>query len=209
VWEALDGRAETGDEVVSAFEKSFRNELKRKIEGELLSPYGLDREIFLRRGRAYFGDEEFTRLVYQINAMRLETSFLIAGYEPSGLPRLFSITDPGVSENHTSIGFHAVGSGWVNALGSLYRTYDGDLPRDDLIYRVCEAKFLGEKAPGVGKRSFVDVIAPDGTHQGLFPEFVEPLKAIWKKEGSPPIPPAARLAIAKIHGVGWSKEPPS
>jgi len=151
-------------------ERAFREALKRKIEGEILSPYGLDRATFLRRGRGWFGDEEFVRLLYQINAARLETSFLVVGFEPNENPRIFCVEDPGVWNQYESLGFHAIGTGWVRAVGSLYTTYDTDLTTDELIYRVCEAKFLSESAAGVGKRTIIDVINRDGKHEGLYPE---------------------------------------
>jgi hypothetical protein len=209
VYDLISRTPETSSEIVSAFESAFRNQLKRKIEGELLSPYGLDRSAFLREGRAYFGDEEFSRILYQMRGIRLDTSFLLAGYEPSGLPRLFSIVDPGISENVSALGFHAIGSGYVRALGSLYTTYNSDFTIEDLIYRICEAKFLGESASGVGERTFVDIVAPDGTHKGLSPELVEPIREIWKARGIPPVPSDAHAKIAAtIQAIHWSKEPP-
>ena len=59
------------DVVSKAFEAAFREELQRKIEGDLLSPFGLGRDRFLREGRGYFGDKQFTQMVYQINGTRL------------------------------------------------------------------------------------------------------------------------------------------
>jgi len=182
VYGLLEGKQESFDEVVAAFEKAFRLALKRKIDGELLSPYGLDRDAFFKRGRGYFGEEEFSRILYQLNAIKLETSFLVVGFDPNSFPQIFSVFDPGVFEDHNHLGFHAIGTGWMRALGSLYGTYDGDLSTLDLIYRLCEAKFLGESALGVGKDTFIDVISPDGTHQVLYPQQVEPIRSIWLKK---------------------------
>jgi hypothetical protein len=201
---------ETSADVVKAVEKAFRDELKRKIEGELLSPYGLDRDTFLREGFAGLGEHHFNRLASEIASVRLDTSFLIAGYEPdNGAPKLISAADPGTHEYHNSLGFCAIGAGWAQALGSLYNTYKPDLSRDDLIYRICEAKFLSESALGVGKRTVVLIVAPDGSHKGLYPEFVEPIREIWLRQGRPPVPQDFYTKVkGTIHEIKWSKGPP-
>jgi len=201
---------ETSADIVSAMEKAFRDELKRKIEGELLSPYGLDRDTFLREGFADLGEQQFNRLASEIASVRLKTSFLIVGYEPDNLaPKLISIADPGIHEYHNGLGFCAIGAGWVQALGSLYNTYKPDLSRDDLIYRICEAKFLSESALGVGRRTVVLTIAPDGSHKGLYPEFVEPIREIWLRQGRPPVPKDFYAKIKDtIHEIKWSQGPP-
>jgi hypothetical protein len=142
----LVGGAENGKNVRAAAEKAFREELNHKIEGELLSPFGLSRKEFLEGGKEYFGSEEFQRILYQLNAIRLDTSFIIAGFDENGTPHLFSIADPGITENHLHLGFHAIGTGWLRCAGSLYGTYESDLSTPDLIYRLCEAKFLSEWA---------------------------------------------------------------
>ncbi len=105
---------ETEADVRAAVEHAYREELERKIEGEILSPFGVDRNTFLRRGRAWFGDQQFDRLAYAISACSLDLDLLIAGYEPSGLPRIFSISNPGVYESHErtgiSLDWHGIAS---------------------------------------------------------------------------------------------------
>jgi hypothetical protein len=199
---------ETFSEVESAFLLAFREELKLKIEGEILGPFGIDRETFLKKGREFFGDIEFSRLLAQISAAGLETDFLVAGFEPNGWPRIFSVSDPGVSEVHSNLGFSAIGSGSPRAFNSLCSTYDPGLSTVDLVYRMCEAKFLGESAYGVGKNTFVIVIAPNGNQQRLRPEHVETIRPIWEKQGIPPVPIEAFGAISlNLQEMNWAKRP--
>lgn len=94
----LHAADESGASVRTAAEKAFRDELGHKIEGQLLSPFGLTRKEFLEQGKNYFGDEQFTRLLYELNAINLDTHFIIAGFELDGAPHLFSVVDPGISE---------------------------------------------------------------------------------------------------------------
>jgi hypothetical protein len=73
------GGEKTSEEVVKVVEDAFRDELKRKIEGEVLSPYGLDRDTFLDKGLSHFGDKHFNHLVNQVALITLDTSFLDSG----------------------------------------------------------------------------------------------------------------------------------
>jgi hypothetical protein len=197
---------EGGESVRAAAQNAFRDELCHKIEGRLLSPFGLTRKEFLEHGKSYFGDEQFTQILYQLNAINLDTSFIIAGFDLDGTAHLFSVVDPGITEDHLSLGFHAIGSGSQRCVGALFGTYESSLSTVDLIYRLCEAKFLGESAMGVGKKTFVDVFSHNGIHQGLIPDLVEPIRTIWQKEGLSPLPSSARAEISRsLHAIGWTK----
>jgi hypothetical protein len=138
----LSNTDESGESVRVAAENAFRDELNRKIEGQLLSPFGLTRKEFLEQGKSYFGDEQFTRMLYDLNAISLDTSFIIAGFDLDDTPHLFSVVDPGVTEDHLSLGFHAIGTGARQCVGALFGTYNSNLTTVDLIYRLCEANFL-------------------------------------------------------------------
>jgi 20S proteasome alpha/beta subunit len=178
-------------EVREAIGAAFRDGLREKIEGEILSPFGLDRKTFVRQGRAFFGNREFAQLVGDIKRENLETEALVVGFEPKGAPRLIHVSDRGVCRQEEHAGFHAIGMGDVIALGSLCTHYDQIKDVTELIYRVSEAKFLAESALGVGKRTVVMVLRHDGTHRWLDPDQVEHLRIIWNTEGRPPIPDTA------------------
>lgn len=193
-------------EVIHAFELAFQAELTRKIENEILSPFGIDRATFLRRGRAWFGDDHFGRLLYQINAEKLETEFLVAGFEPHGQAHVFSVHDPGVSVIHDAVGFYAIGAGQTMALGSLFAAYDADLKVNEMVYRICEAKFAGESALGVGKKTFLEMMTPDGRCKALRPEQVERLRPVWEQEKRPPPSKAIEIIDAELHEIVWHPE---
>jgi hypothetical protein len=185
--------SETEADVRAAVENAYRVELKRKIDNDILGPFGIDGETVIRRGRAWFGDQQYDRLVYAIGACRLDLDLLIAGYEPSGLPRIFSISDPGTYESHERTGFHAIGSGSLRGRGSLFSSYDPTLKKSELVYRACEAKFLGESALGVGKQTYVLTFSLNANQQAeyqtLYPEDVDAkIRPRWESEGKPPIP---------------------
>jgi hypothetical protein len=202
----LQGKDETEVEVRTNAEEVYREEVRKKIEAEILSPYGIDRATFLRRGRAWFGDEEFLRILYQINNCKLEIELLFAGFEPNGWPRIFSVDDPGSSVNHERTGFHAIGSGYLRALASLYTHYEAGLSKKELIYRMCEAKFLGEIALGVGRKTYMLSFSSSGDYESMYPEDVEEVRAIWDQKGKPPIPVEAIARITqKLRTTKWQK----
>jgi ATP-dependent protease HslVU (ClpYQ) peptidase subunit len=202
-----DGRPETLETMVSVFEEAYRAALKRKIERTVLTPFGLDRDAFIRDGLRQFGKAEFARLLYTAEAVALKTDFMLAGINPQGWPRIFSVEEDGV-HHHDRLGFYAIGSGADLANASLYATYDAALPTNDLIYRLCEAKFRGESALGVGKQTVVLTVDKDGKHERLLPEHVAPIRAAWERDGRPPVPPDALAAIAANLAPlkGWRKD---
>lgn len=201
----LQGNPETEMAVRAAAEETYREEVKRKIEGDILSPFGINRETFLRRGRAWFGDQQFNRLVYEIADCKLGVDLIIAGFEPNGWPRIFSISDPGTYESHERTGFYAVGTGSIRAIGSLYTNYDPLLTKSELVYRICEAKFLGEMANGVGKRTVVYTLAANGEYEQIIPVDIEQkIRPVWEQKGKPPVPPEVLPEIDKVlHKIQW------
>jgi hypothetical protein len=208
--ERLEGQDETEAEVRSAAETVYRDELRKKIEGEILSAFGIDRATFLTEGRENFGDQEFSRILYEINACRLGVDLIFAGFEPNGWPRIFSIGEPGTYESHERLGFHAIGTGSTRALGALYGSYEATLGKSELTYRACEAKFIGESAFGVGKRTYVLILNQDLSYEVLWPEDVDNIiRPQWEQHGRPPIPPEMPEKINKaLRPTKWDKPKP-
>lgn len=174
----------SGGEIAAAYQSAFKVELKNKINDELLGPLGITRDEFVRNGRSQFGDELFGKMLYQINSMELETSFLI------GNPKaLLSVTDPGVVHDNYTLGFHAIGTGETLAKASLMGAFDADAPLAEIIYRLLEAKFRGEAASGVGRRTMVTLLDENGSVcEGLRDINVEHLRKIWEEKGRPQVP---------------------
>lgn len=151
----------------------------------------------MKNGRASFGDEEFVRLVYEIGSAKLKTDFLVAGYVKDH-PHLFSFGDPGTKYVHDAVGYHAIGCGAALADAALNHTFKSFLPLVNLIYRLLEAKFLGEAAPGVGKNTLVTILKPTG-EWGKFPiPKIHQIKQIWEAEGQSPIPESAAGLIEQF-----------
>ncbi|HEV3243819.1 MAG TPA: hypothetical protein VGZ31_05355 [Chthoniobacterales bacterium] len=193
----LVGKEEYAKDLISAFQGAFKDRICRKIEDEILSPFGITREQFLKEGRANFGDDEFLRILREIETTGLETDFLVAGFEPTGRPCLLSFFDPGSYYIHDMSSFHAIGNGATLADSSLTTKFNPFGTLSDCIYRVSEAKFLGQKAPGVGKQTFVSVLGSDGKWNGIGPRNMDKIQKLWEEKGQPPVPDEAVGLIKK------------
>lgn len=177
--------------------EAFREVLKRKIESEILSPIGLTREKFLKEGKDMLGDHEFSSILNQIKDAKLETDFLVAGFGADGVPRIFTVGDPGTEYVHDAMAYHAIGCGAFLADAALMASFDPLAPLPDIIYRVLEAKFLSEAAPGVGKSTFVNTLDQQGKIQCIFSTETEKMRKLWESNKRP-VPARAKETIKKI-----------
>jgi hypothetical protein len=184
---------DTAANVRTAFTIAFQTELRKKSENEILQPLGYSLKEFKEVGLVQLGPEHFSRLVYQIQEQSLDLEFLVAGFD-GGNAHIFTVTSPGTIADYTAVGFWAIGVGQTNALGSLFNSqsmFVADM--ETTIYRLCEAKFNGENAAGVGKKTVLTILASDGNRRSLLRE-VDDLRAPWE----------ATRAL-KVPEDGWTK----
>ncbi|MDP2874134.1 MAG: hypothetical protein Q8N84_02480 [bacterium] len=107
-------------------------------------------------------------LVMQIDSILTSESIgvdlIVVGKDSTG-SHIFSISHPGVSDQHDPIGFVAVGSGAPHAMYSLIGSgYKPSLPLKDAMELINEAKRKSEVAPGVGRETTTLVIPPESPH---------------------------------------------
>lgn len=201
VWNVVRRRAadaldehESLTSVKDAFEDSFQQELEHHINVEVLRRWKLDVDSFRTLGRDQLGDHHFTRLAHAIEGKDLCTEAMLAGFEPEGAPRIFTAADGQVCVQREHLGFHAIGAGAFLALAYLYSLHDDPLGQDTLphlVYRVCEAKFQSERAPGVGRRTIVLVLGRGGRAQWMHPDRVDLLRKVWEPRSRPSVPKRA------------------
>lgn len=183
--------------VTEAFETAYAHEIKRRIDLEILSPYGMDRDEFIQKGKDYLGEVRFNYVMDQISTIDLDIEVLVAGLDPFGQSKLFSVSERGVA-TLSVLPYHAIGAGAFVALGALYNlSLFPNMDLSETIYRACAAKFTAEMAPSVGESTYAIAISALSDSWQLITN-VDELREIWRKKGQPPFPPNARRLIAQI-----------
>jgi hypothetical protein len=186
---SLGNAIPTAAQVQATYKHEVREALKEKMENEFLSIYGMSRDQFVEKGRAAFGDEEFTKMKDQMRKFHLGTDFLVGGFDENGRTYLFSVNHPGVITSHEQLGFHAVGTGDLLANASLFFNFIYANSLAEVVYRLAEAKFRGEAAPGVGKATTICILGGDKGVQILPSSHIAEFERLWKEHGQSLFPP--------------------
>jgi hypothetical protein len=179
-------------EVVDAIEEAYRVELLKIHDTEILAPYGISREDFIDHGRERFGEYKFSVILDSLEQTHTDVALLLAGHDGNAW-RIFEANCWGIVKEQP-LQFHAIGNGRTIALGSLYPTPDFVRSKDlnEIVYRLCAAKFAAESAPGVGEETFVFGLSRAGKDVTvMIPYAIPNLREIWKAQGQPPIPQSA------------------
>jgi hypothetical protein len=183
----LDSHNPSVGEVAEAFSRAYHEERMRLAEQRILSPYGLDMQSFMKL-LAESDSDDLKLLMRRIQAAELGCTFLVCGFQ-GNVPRIFTVTEPGVDEDYGPVGFWSIGSGAEVAISSLqFRRFNRNMSLSLAMYLVAEAKFMSEAAMGVGRSTLISILKPG--HRPLFLEDdeVNELRAMWEAEGRPRIP---------------------
>lgn len=182
--------SQTAQQVQAVLLGAWRDARNQIAEATVLAPYRLNVQTFVQQGRKYFGDAKFLDLATQLeHSTRLKCDLLVCGFDDKHRPTLFVCDDESGCRNFTRAGFVAIGSGDVEALASMsFHRYDTMCSLDQAIYRVCAAKFMAEKAIGVGTDTMVLCMRNDGRTKWIFQTAVEPIRRLWESEGQPRVP---------------------
>lgn len=154
-------------------------------------------EQFRREGHSELGSQEYGKYLTALARFDLGVEIIVFGHH-RGLPRLFSVVNPGRVEELNWAGYAVVGSGSTLALGSLRRKPLSTLV-DEAVYRVLEAKFTAEGARDVGKTTTVVVLNGDGEMKEMPVEEIDAIRAIWERTQAEPVPTDAIEIIENSH----------
>jgi len=185
------------DAFIQICETAYRTELLKGVETEILLPFGMSRHEFLTTGRQCFGDQRFDNLVERISQASLGVELLCAGFDDRGYPHLLEVTAAGAIVRCSHLPFHAIGSGALMALTSLYPLRIASETYEALIYRCCAAKFAAESSPGVGRETTVYTFGPQSDSiRHVMSGRLDPLRDVWMSLGQPPVPTEALAVVA-------------
>jgi hypothetical protein len=166
------------------FVSAYQAVRRRYVEDLVLKPIGLDFGEWKTAGYA-------PDLMARIEAVDIGCEFVIFGFDMGAFGHIFTVGHPGVARNHNLTGYAAIGSGGYSALSSLlFNSVNSEMELPEVLYRVCEAKFMAESALGVGRHTYVNIArvgeAMSATH--LSDYVVNSVRNAWEKEGKPRIP---------------------
>jgi 20S proteasome alpha/beta subunit len=186
----------TAENVERTVVAAYQNVRIRHAEDMVLAPIGMTMESFLQK------TEWQNNLVDELRAVDLGCQVLVAGFDWTGDGHIFTVEHPGIVRNHDFSGWASIGNGAYSAISMLLFhsvSYDMELAR--VIYHVCEAKFMAESAPGVGKHTVVKVMKPDmlvATPSELSSDCISKIRDEWESQGKPRIPTSALDGIREI-----------
>jgi len=121
-----------------------------RLAGDASLPPGLSLGDFYQEGRKILSDLAYQDVWSRLAKFKLACDLLIFGFDDAGSAHIAVVGDEAPT-SYDRIGFHAIGSGWVNAIGIL-SAHDLS-PVDswrETAYAVLAAKKAGERAVGVG-----------------------------------------------------------
>jgi hypothetical protein len=194
----LAGGPKSLAEVVNVFTNAYKKHLAQHVAAEVLSP-GFDADSFYRDGLAELGEMGFTEkrrdFEYRMqNDPAME--FLVYGFDGDGRAHIFTVRNPGAVTYHDNEAFWAIGSGQQVAITALmFHQYNLAFPMAWSIYHVCEAKFMAEQAPGVGKETFILVVNKKAGFTWYPVKEIHTVREAWEKYGRPSRPPQGITAI--------------
>lgn len=189
------------EEVAEAIRGAYVRHLASQVATEVLSP-GFDVESFYRNGLEELGEVGFSEKRKDFewrmqNDPRVE--FLVFGFDKKKHAHIFTIRNPGVLAFHDNEAFWAIGSGQQIAVTSLmFHQYNQLFPMSASIYHICEAKFMAERAPGIGKESFIFVYNKENGFVWYPAKEVDKVRECWEKFGRPSRPPQAIAELEKL-----------
>jgi len=177
--------------VVESYQK-----VRMQHAGDLvLAPIGVTLERFWQDSDLFQG-----YLTERLASVDLGCQFLVAGFDWAGDGHIFTVENPGIARNHDLAGWASIGNGAMTATSTLlYYSVNYTMELARALYHTCEAKFMSETAPGVGKHTVVKIMnAGTGgkTPSELSEEFIARIREDWDKFGRPRAPKSA------LDGIG-------
>jgi 20S proteasome alpha/beta subunit len=142
-------------DIRTALEACYRKTRMAKIEAEYLATRGWTLQEFKEHGTSKLPPTTFSNIDARMAVYDLGAEFIVAGYEEAdGFPSIVTVANPGISVEHTRLGFWCIGSGATAAQMSMFaRNYSYEMSTEEAAYYVLEAKISAEHASGVGSET--------------------------------------------------------
>jgi len=150
--------------VMTELFQAYKDRRLASAEAQYISPRGITWDSFFKEGRKWAPETDYLERLAKVDAYDLDLQLLVAGFDDQKVGHIFSIENDynrGEPRRH-DLGFHAIGSGYVNATFFLaYRQLGPDIGAREAVLYALEAKYWGEEAPGVGEDTDIRIIRGD------------------------------------------------
>ena len=136
-------------DVMPAIERGYQKVRNSKTEALYLASLGETSEAFHASGKDRIPETVYAAVQHTMRNYDLEADLLVVGFDDTS--HIYTVRNPGISQDHTALGFWAIGSGAPAALASLFaRKCSFHCHVEEVLYLVYEAKIQAEKASNVG-----------------------------------------------------------
>lgn len=144
-------------DVIKAVKESFVTLRMKSAEEKHFKPRGLTIDKYYEMLR-FLPIELAVRFDRMLESEKLHLDILIAGVDSTGA-HVYEIGDPGVSNCLDSIGYSAIGSGYLHAAQNfIFNNYLPIYSLEKCVYVVYESKRVSEKSPGVGAATDMAIV---------------------------------------------------
>ncbi len=126
-------------------------------------------------------------VIREAKEFRLFCSLILCGFDEKGNSFIVNIDHPGVANDYSRVGFHAIGSGDSFALARLscWSEIDRNSPIDQVLFAVLDAKISSETNPFVGGEWDAVVITREKRIE-VPKELISALDKAWVKHNRSP-----------------------
>jgi len=188
------------EQVQECVRNAYRSLFNERFSSDYLSRYCIsDIEMFRTCGLEQFGNERFSHICDKIDSFDLGIDLLVYGFDSNGKAHIFQASNPGRVTSHDLLGYGAVGSGCWMATASLVRKM---MPYnlDATAYRLLDAKFSSETAPGVGRSTTLFSHDRSGKTKSIGYGSIDKIRRIWEDSLKTPEPEEALKMISTLLG---------
>jgi len=174
--------------VRAALEECYRKTRMAKIEAEYLATRGWTLQEFKECGTEKLPATTFSNIDARMAVFDLGAEFILAGYEEEEeFPAIVTVSNPGISVEHTRLGFWCIGSGATAAQMSMFaRNYSYNMSAEEAACYVLEAKISAEHASGVGTETTMYLLNKGSRPQHISQKAEESIRDIHKQIGIRP-----------------------
>jgi hypothetical protein len=157
-----------------------------EAEELLFKPRTISKEVFYTRGAGLFPADLFNMIDHEFVRYDYGLELLLVGTDSLGA-HIYSIRNPGIADCFDTLGFHAIGVGYLHAIQVfIAHGYKTSYNIEEAINIVYAAKKAAEVAPGVGKETDISLIT-EGKVIDIDPEIISELSTIYDEARKSPI----------------------